>query len=178
MLNRTAILSAILLGLAVPSSAQEGNRSRQGNSARHTIRSGQARRAPATRAVRSPRLRRDADRSRGAANPVLRTTGRSGRGSLRTIRPVAQPAFARGGHGTRGYHYETRRVFVPGVVRSVFVPAQYESQWDRYRRTYVRVCVREAYYRNVQEHGHWVYRRVRVDHHHGHGRRGGIQIHF
>lgn len=181
MLNRTAILSAILLGLAVPSSAQEGNRNRKRDGVSHTIR--QVARG-ATRTVTSPRARRGVTRTIRSANPVLGRKNRRTTGGIRPGVTTRGPRLTRPrieidrghGHASRGYHYETRRVWERGEIRHVLVPAEYVTRWDSHCGRYVRVCVREAYYKTVEEHGHWVYRQVLVRDHHG--RRRGIHIHF
>ncbi len=172
MLKRTAIFSAILLGLAVPSTAQKGERGE--------------RRAP-TRAQRV--LREPVTQSPRSRSVATRPARRLGRSDLR--------GTAGRNHGQRGrrtpilvvnrdlrYHYETRKVWVPGAIRQVLVPARYETRWDCHCHAYVQVLVRAAYYTTVQDPGCWEYRRVRVAHGNARyrrrasGVRSGIHFHF
>ena len=59
--------------------------------------------------------------------------------------------------------YEHRRVkvWVPGYNERVHVPARYDTRNDRWGRPY-RVCVSEAYYRDVWHPGTWTWRNDRV----------------
>ena len=171
MLKRTAIFSAILLGLAVPSTAQKGKRGE--------------RRAP-TRVQRVlSKPFNQSTRSRGVVTRQTRPTRRLGRSDHR--------GTARGSHGHHGrrtpilvvdrnlhqHHYETRRVWVPGVIRQVLVPAEYETRWDHHCHAYVQVLVHAAHYTTVQDPGYWEYRRVRVAHGSARYRRGsGIHFRF
>jgi len=167
MLKRTAIFSAILLGLAVPSSAQKGQRGehRAPTRAQRDLRE-PVRHSPRTNITTPRTTRRTADSRRARGHGHDRGHGRGGRSRV----------FA--SHNVH-YHYVTEKVWVPGAVRRVLIPAQYESRWDPYCRSFRRVCVRAAYYTTVQDPGYWDYRRVRVPHRTGR-RSGGLRtgIHF
>ena len=167
MLKSTAILSAVLIGLAVPTSAQSRTRGPQGNGVRLGVLDSQDRR-PANRVTRTQPSSRRPDRApRGGRDRGLNRRGpavtRERRGSFR---PPLIPSVNRiiNARPRVHYHYETRQVWVPGACRQVLVPAQYEERWDPHCRQYVRVCIREAYYRTVQDPGHYEYRRVKVAH--------------
>jgi hypothetical protein len=171
MLNKIVILSAILLGMAVPSNAQfaekTGSRRVAGKSIQHD------RAAPRDRQRNTQGDQRrvsTVSRSQRKPAPVLR--------SPRVHQPVHRPGisvvFGSRHHAPR---YRTERVWVPGQVRRVFHPAEYEYRWDRHQRCRIQVLVRPAHYDTVQDPGHWEYRQVLCDDDRA-PRRRGIHFHF
>jgi len=87
---------------------------------------------------------------------------RSGYGA----KPSLSAAYFRGGYESSrvwvpGYHeIVSRRVFVPGPVKRVWVAPQYEWRIGSCGVRYV--CVRQGYWRTVQLPGHYEIRQERV----------------
>ena len=149
LIRKIALMSAVLLGMAVPSAAQFAD-SRSGVLSNSRVRQPRtAAKSPARAVAASSRLRRSR-----SSQPARRATS----------------ALARHGVGVRvtfGSHceepiYRTERVWVPGCERRVWVPAQYEYRYDRYCGVSVRVLVRPGHYHTVRGPGRWEYRRVRI----------------
>ena len=64
-------------------------------------------------------------------------------------------------YGGSSYHYVTKKVWVPGCSKRVWVPPRY--RYERRRcGTVVRVCVSQGYYDYVRTPGYYTYQRVRV----------------
>lgn len=149
LIRKIALMSAVLLGMAVPSAAQFAD-SRSG-----VLSNSRARQARTTTKNPSPAV---------AASSRLRRS-RSSQPARRASAGLARPGI--GVRVTVGSHYEapvyrTERVWVPGCERRVWVPAQYEYRYDRYCRVSVRVLVRAGHYHIVRDPGRWEYRRVRI----------------
>lgn len=177
MLKRTAIFSAILLGLAVPSTAQKGKRGER----RAPTRVQRVSSEPFNQSTRSRRVATRPTRQTRSTRPTRRLGRSDHRGTARGNRghhPRRTPILVVD-RDLHHHHYETRRVWVPGAIRQVLVPAEYETRWDHHRHAYVQVLVHAAHYTTVQDPGYWEYRRVRVAHGSARYRRGsGIHFRF
>ena len=139
-LNRIAMLSATLLGLAVAVSAQRGVQDRRAN-------------GPGA-----------------GARKYVKPTQRTARGSTRVVRrvgsrnaPVRRAPVRRAPRAVYAApRFRVERIWVPGPIRRVYVPPRYEYRFDFFRWRRVRICVSEGYYETVRDPGHWEQRRVRV----------------
>lgn len=148
MLKRSIVLmSAVLLGMAVPSAAQASK-------SRYSVGS-DARSRQARPAHLSP-VRAVAARSR---IPSSRQTLRSSSPNRRRYGATTAVRF---GLSLGTPRYRTERTWVAGCERRVWVPARYEYRCIGLFGALHRVLVRSGYYRTVREPGRWEYRRVRV----------------
>lgn len=78
-------------------------------------------------------------------------------GTYRTVR------YGRAQRGVSRGHYQwvRRKVWVPGHIERVYVPARYGHEYDDCGRK-VRVLRREAHYEELRHEGYWKYERRRV----------------
>ena len=149
MIHRLFLLSAILVGMAVPATAQSGFRLAFGDS--HRGRSFQislgSRHGNITTGVRVAKRRA----------PRGRRLSRHGLHRRRVERRGFRGRQLRTGH----FRVVSQRVWVPGSRRRVYVPARYGYRYD-YRGRRVRYCIVQAHYTIVRDPGCWEIQRQRV----------------
>jgi hypothetical protein len=151
MLKRNIVLmSAVLLGMAVPSAAQATkSRFSVGNDARG-------------RQARSAHL--SPVRAIAASTRTLTRQGsrQTLRGSSSSRRRYGATAAVRFGLSLGAPRYRTERIWVAGCERRVWVPARYEYRCVGSFGALRRVLVRSGHYHTDRDPGRWEYRRVRV----------------